>query len=163
MRGGNVPENSFPVSSCDSPAKVLSSIGFSLCGFDFRWRRTAHRLKPVLLWAFADEARLDAGNEFTKTFSPRIHLRRGLAAVAFGGIGPVPASEEEFDEHQRRPDGYGRIGDVKRGPAIGSEADLQEIGYAAVNQAIEGIACSAAQDQRESGLRQSSARPPGHQ
>ena len=70
----------------------------------------------------------------------------------------MPPAEEQLDEHQRRADGDGRIGHIECGPAIRSQPDFQEIGYAAVEQAVERIACRSAQNQREPALRKPAAR-----
>src|ERR1019366_7939642 len=80
------------------------------------------------------------------------------AAFIFGSFTVVPSTEENLDEHQRRADGDGRIGSVECRPVIRSQANLQKIGYAAMDQPVKRVACRPSENQRNSDLCQPSAR-----
>ncbi len=61
------------------------------------------------------------------------------------------AGEQDVEDQQNGADGDGGIGNVEGGPAVGTQKDLEEIGDAAVKDAVGDVAGSPAEQQRKAG------------
>ena len=63
----------------------------------------------------------------------------------------VFGAEEDVENDERGADGDGGVGDVEGGIVVVAEADFEEVGDGAVEDAIGDVAGGAAEEEREAG------------
>ena len=78
-------------------------------------------------------------------------LRSDCATVAAEALFVGMAGEEDVEDEEEGADSDSGVGDIEGGPAIGAEKDFEEIGDAAMENAIGDVSCSSAEEEGESG------------
>src|SRR5579872_477854 len=69
----------------------------------------------------------------------------------------MPPITKEFQQNKSRANDDGRIGDVERGPMVGLNVKIDEVGDAAFRQAIEDVAERSAQNHGHADLAHAAA------